>query len=206
MRETRLLTTPLSLDDVRALSIGDMVYLRGEIIMMKSLGYARALDLASKGETMPVDFYGAAIYHAFVAMKKNGVYKTHYIGPTLSYRTDNLASQMIRQLGVRAFIGKMGASMSEKTLKAMQECGCVHLAQIGGVTVYNTSQLQGPVNVFWADLVEEKCLVYRAHKMGPLVVSMDSKGGDFFKQIDKEKNLAVEQILADAKNHYLRGN
>jgi fumarate hydratase subunit beta len=198
----RVFETPLSADEIRKLSVGDMIYLRGEIVMMKTPGYARALEMASKGEALPVEFSGAVIYHGFVALeKKEDGFKTHYLGPTLSHRSSELAPRMIAELGVRAFIGKMGAAMSDETQKAMEKYGCIHLCQVGGVTAYASSQLEGPIKVFWTDIIGEKCLVYRANDMGPLVVSMDAKGGNLFARIEQQKRFAIERILAKTGNH-----
>jgi tartrate dehydratase beta subunit/fumarate hydratase class I family protein len=103
MNMKRVLETPLSVGEVRDLIIGDMIYLTGEVIMMKTPGYARALSMASRGEILPVEFLGAAVYHGFVALKKKEKgFETHYIGPTLSYRSSQLAPRMIAELGVRA--------------------------------------------------------------------------------------------------------
>ncbi|MFH1955242.1 MAG: fumarate hydratase C-terminal domain-containing protein [Pseudomonadota bacterium] len=197
MSREQILETPLSSEEIRRLSVGDMVYLRGEIIMMKTPGYARALDLASRGENMPVAFNGAAIYHGFTALKEEeGGLRTHYLGPTLSYRYSELAPRMISELGVKAFIGKMGASMSDETLTAMKEYTCIHLGQIGGVTAYNSHQLEGPIKAFWTDILGERCLLYRANSMGPLIVSMDSRGQSLFVQVEQQKRVAIRQILS----------
>ncbi len=191
-----ILKTPLSSQDVRELTVGEMVYLSGEVIAMKTPGYARALDMASKGMSLPVDFEGAAIYHSFSALEETekGM-NLLYIGGTLSFRSNALAPKMIEELGVRAFIGKMGAPMSDEALRDMEKYGCVHLAQTGGVPAYNSSQIEGPIKIFWKDIVDEKCMIYRVHNMGPLIVSMDSRGGNFFQNIEHQKRISIENIL-----------
>jgi tartrate/fumarate subfamily iron-sulfur-dependent hydro-lyase beta chain len=196
-----VLETPISEEAVRRLAAGDMVFLRGEVIAMKTAGYARALGWVAEGKTLPADFEGAAIYHCFTALdERGGGFKTHYLGPTLSYRYSELASRMIRELGVRAFIGKMGAPMDEGCLEAMTSHGCVHLGQIGGVTAYNSQQLEGPIRLFWPDLVlGERCLVYRTEAMGPLVVSMDTRGGNHFARVNEDKHRAVDQALQEVR-------
>jgi tartrate/fumarate subfamily iron-sulfur-dependent hydro-lyase beta chain len=197
MRRAVILETPLTSEDISRLSVGDLVYLKGHIIMMKTPGYARALDCASRGEKMPVPFNGAAIYHGFAALDEEGEnIRTHYLGPTLSYRYSDLAPRMISELGVKAFIGKMGAPMSEETLESMKRDCCIHLAQIGGVTAYNSGQLEGPVKRFWTDIAGESCMIYKAKKMGPLAVSMDTRGESLFSRVEALKRSAILRITS----------
>ncbi len=197
MSGERILETPISEEEVRRLAAGDMVFLRGEVIVMKTAGYARSLDLAGRAESLPVDFRGAAVYHCFTALEETETdFETRYLGPTLSFRYSELAPRMIEELGVRVFIGKMGAPMDDRSLDAMAAHGCVHLGQIGGVTAYNSRQLQGPLQVFWPDLTGgERCMVYRTEGMGPLVVSMDTAGGSLFARVNEAKRRAAQDIL-----------
>jgi tartrate dehydratase beta subunit/fumarate hydratase class I family protein len=88
--------------------------------------------------------------------------------------------------------------MSRETLAAMEKHGCVYLGQVGGVTAYTSPQMEGPIKVLWPDMIEDKCLVYRARKMGPLVVAMDTKGGNLFEKVEEEKRQAIKVILGKA--------
>ena len=69
--EKKVLTMPIKEEDVRELKLGDVVYLTGHIFTSRDMGHLRIRQLLEKGEPLPKDFHGAAIFHAGPVWLKN---------------------------------------------------------------------------------------------------------------------------------------
>lgn len=124
------LQTPLTEAAVRALQVGQEVYLTGIVYT----GRDAVHKYLHEGGQLPegVSFKNGVIYHCGpVVMKEpNGEWKVTAAGPTTSIREEPYQAQIIRDFGVRAVIGKGG--MGDQTLAACKEYGCVYLHAIGG--------------------------------------------------------------------------
>lgn len=88
--EKKVLTMPIKEEDVRELKLGDVVYLTGHIFTSRDMGHLRIRQLLEKGEPLPKDFNGAAIFHAGPVCLKNedGSWRLNVIGPTTSIRME----------------------------------------------------------------------------------------------------------------------
>ncbi len=62
MAEHRL-STPLTDEDIEQLRAGDVVFLSGTIYSSRDAAHKRLFDLLDKGEDLPFDLRGAAIYY-----------------------------------------------------------------------------------------------------------------------------------------------
>lgn len=124
------LQTPLTEAAVRALQVGQEVFLTGIVYT----GRDAVHKYLHEGGQLPdgVSFQNGVIYHCGpVVMKEpNGEWKVTAAGPTTSIREEPYQAQIIRDFGVRAVIGKGG--MGDQTLAACKEYGCVYLHAIGG--------------------------------------------------------------------------
>ena len=99
--EKKVLTMPIKEEDVRELKLGDVVYLTGHIFTSRDMGHLRIRQLLEKGEPLPKDFNGAAIFHAGPVCLKNedGSWRLNVIGPTTSIRMEPYADMVtFRQL------------------------------------------------------------------------------------------------------------
>jgi fumarate hydratase subunit beta len=185
MKEIKL-TTPLSESKVRELNIGDVVYLSGEIFTARDEAHMRAMEFKKENKEMPVDFKDAAVFHAGPIMQKeNDSWHLIAAGPTTSSRMNALEPDFIRSLGVRAIIGKGG--MSQSTLSAMAEVGCVYLATTGGAALLSAKGIKNVKTVFWMDLgMPEALWVLEGEDFGPLIVAMDSHKKSLYNEVENE--------------------
>ena len=111
-----VLRAPLSEADVRALKVGDVVLISGEIFTGRDAVHAHLMK-----NPPPVDLRGAVLYHCGPVMLKQGdQWTVKAAGPTTSSREEPYQADIIRNYGVRAVIGKGG--MGKKTLAALKEC------------------------------------------------------------------------------------
>src|SRR6202035_3145014 len=120
------LTAPLSEEQMRALRVGDIVLVSGEMFTGRDQVHGYLMK-----NPPPVDLHGAVLYHCGPVMLKQGEeWKVKAAGPTTSIREEPYQADVIKKYGVRAVIGKGG--MGAKTSAALKEFGAVYLNGIGG--------------------------------------------------------------------------
>jgi len=189
-----MLSTPLSEEAVRSLRAGDVVFLSGTIVTGRDEMHHRALEAFEKGEGLPIDLEGKALYHCGPIMaKENDGWKLLAAGPTTSARMDPVEGEFIRLTGVRAIIGKGG--MSAEVGEAMRECGCVYLSATGGAAVSAADGLGKVLGVEWLDLgMPEAMWCLEARNFGPLVVGMDAQGGSVYEDIKKRVKERLPEV------------
>ncbi|MGD0056567.1 MAG: FumA C-terminus/TtdB family hydratase beta subunit [Methanomassiliicoccales archaeon] len=180
------LKTPLSEDVVRSLKAGEVVHMDGLVYTGRDEMHLRALEMHERGEKMPFDLKGAALYHCGPIMKKiDDHWNLLAAGPTTSARMNSLEPRFIETFGIRAIIGKGG--MSQPTVDAMKMYGCVYLAITGGAAVLAARGVKQVVGVEWLDFgMPEALWVLEANSLGPLIVGIDAHGNSLFKKVDEE--------------------
>jgi fumarate hydratase subunit beta len=191
----RLLEIPAGEDEIRQLTIGDVVHITGEIITGRDEAHMRALEYKEQKKELPVNFSGSALFHCGPIMQKKGeVWHLVAAGPTTSSRMNTLEPEFIESFGVRAIIGKGG--MSQPTLKALEKHGCVYLAATGGAALLAARGIKSVRDVHWYDLgMPEALWVLEAEGFGPLIVAMDSHGNSLYSHIET----TMKRNLVDAR-------
>jgi tartrate/fumarate subfamily iron-sulfur-dependent hydro-lyase beta chain len=176
------LTPPLSDRIVRKLHIGDIVYVNGIIYTARDKAHLKIL----KSKNLPFDLTGQIVYHCGPLVRRDKALSTVVAaGPTTSARLNAVMPEFIKKTGIKAIIGKGG--MDEKTLKSFQKYGCIYLAYTGGAAVIAAQSVKCIKNVYWQSLgMAEAVWVLEVNKFGPLIVTMDTKGGDLYKQVIKK--------------------
>jgi len=180
--------TPLSIDFIKKLSIGDEVYLTGEIITIRDRTSSRAIEYKIKGKPIPAELNESIIYHCGPIVKKiDEEWNVVAAGPTTSIRMENLTPQLIKMFNIRMIIGKGG--MGIETTKALKEhCG-VYCAFTGGAGVAAAKMIKKIVKVEWLDLgIPEALWVFKVENFGPLIVAIDSKGNNLYEEIKTKIN------------------
>lgn len=185
-------TTPISKEDVQKVKIGDVIYISGIAFTARDEAHERALELAEKGEKMPIDFEGLAVYHCGPVVRKVGdQWEIVAAGPTTSTRMDIFEDEFIKTFNVNVVIGKGG--MGERTVKAMKEYKAIYTAFVGGAAVVAAKGIKRVKEVHWLDLGTPECLwVLEVDKFGPLIVGIDTNGDSLFQNVadEAQKNLA----------------
>jgi tartrate/fumarate subfamily iron-sulfur-dependent hydro-lyase beta chain len=156
-----------------------LIYLTGTIITARDEAHKKALDLQRKGEEPPVDFTGRGIFHCGPIMRRiDDQWETVAAGPTTSARMEIFQDDFIEAFNPAVIIGKGG--MGERTAKACQEFGCVYGAFTGGAALLAARGIKKVKDVYWLEeLGMPECLwVYEVEKFGPMIVTIDTKGGN----------------------------
>ncbi|MFX0125628.1 MAG: FumA C-terminus/TtdB family hydratase beta subunit [Candidatus Hodarchaeota archaeon] len=187
-------TTPISKEDVQKVKIGDVIYISGTIFTARDEAHERALHLAEKGEKMPIDFEGLAVYHCGPVVRQIGdEWEIVAAGPTTSTRMDLFEDEFIKTFNVNVVIGKGG--MGDRTAKAMKEYKAIYTAFVGGAAVVAAKGIKRVKEVHWLDLGTPECLwVLEVDKFGPLIVGIDSNGDSLFKDVAQKAQGNLSKI------------
>src|SRR5947209_193275 len=141
-----VLTPPLTEAQTRALKVGDVVLITGEMYTGRDNVHKHLMK-----NPPPVDLNGAALYHCGpVMLQENGKWTVKASGPTTSIREEPYQADVIKRYGVRAVIGKGG--MGQKTSDALKEFGAVYLNGIGGAAQYYARTVREVVGVSWMEV------------------------------------------------------
>lgn len=186
--------TPISKEDVQKLKIGDVIYVSGTVFTARDEAHERALELAKKGEKMPIDFEGLAVYHCGPVVRQVGDdWEIVAAGPTTSTRLDMFEDEFIKEFKVNVVIGKGG--MGPRTVKAMKEMKAVYTAFVGGAAVVAAKGIKRVKEVHWLDLGTPECLwVLEVEKFGPLIVGIDTNGESLFQNVADEAKANLGKI------------
>lgn len=156
------------------LTVGDEVYLSGELITARDMAHRR---LAKEGASLAVNFN--VIYHCGPLVKKTNGLKILSAGPTSSTRLNSYTRTMAEKFGTRLFIGKGG--MDAESSRVFEEFGCAYLAFTGGAGVLAAKGIKEVLAVHWEELgMPEAIWHLRVENFGPLIVAMDSTGESLY--------------------------
>jgi fumarate hydratase class I len=184
-----ILRTPLTEEAVRALKVGDVVLIQGEIFTGRDAVHAWLM----KNEP-PVNLNGAIIFHCGPVMLKEGDrWITKAAGPTTSSREEPYQGEIIRRYGVRGVIGKGG--MGARTAAAMKECGAVYLHAIGGAAQFYARAVEKVLGVYLMEFGIPEAMWHLQVKDFLTIVTMDAHGNSLHADLEKQS----ARVLAELK-------
>lgn len=197
----RVLITPVSAEDLKSIHIGDIIYLDGSISTARDSVHGRVID---EGLDLPVEVRDGAILHAGPIVKAlgDGGYEMVSVGPTTSMRMERFEYEFIRETGVRIIVGKGG--MKEKTASGCREFGAIHCVFPAGNAVVAACCVEEVTGADWLDLgMPEAVWTCRVKEFGPLIVSIDTEGNNYFEEKKAEyearKEEQIEKISSKVK-------
>jgi fumarate hydratase class I len=174
-----VLTAPLTEAQVRALKVGDVVLINGEMYTGRDNVHAHLMKNAP-----PVDLNGAVLYHCGpVMLKQDGWWTVKAAGPTTSIREEPYQADVIRRYGVRAVIGKGG--MGAKTLAALKECGAVYLNGIGGAAQYYARTVREVRGVHLEEFGIPEAMWHLRVENFAAIVTMDAHGNSLHADVER---------------------
>ena len=170
--------TPVEEKTLKKLRAGSLVYLTGTLFTARDKTYHKILETLQRGEKLPVDLTGQAIYHCGPLVKRVGEgYEVLSCGPTTSSRLDHLHAELLRRTGARLLIGKGG--VGSRAAEGISKLGCAYLGFTGGAGALAASFVKRVGGVYWEELGPEAMWVLEVENFGPLVVMVDPKGRIF---------------------------
>ena len=170
------LTAPFDEKIIRQLRAGDQVELSGVVYTGRDAAHKRLVTMLDKGETLPVDLAGQAIYFVGPCPAPPGR-PIGSAGPTTSGRMDAYSPRLIAECGLRGMIGK--GDRNEAVRNAMKEHGCVYFAATGGAGALIADSIVSAEVVAFADLGPEAIYKLELDAL-PLVVAIDAQGNSLY--------------------------
>ena len=171
----KVLHTPLSREDARALRCGESCLITGTIYTARDAAHKRLCELAAKGEPLPFDIEGAIIYFVGPTPAKPGQV-IGSAGTTTSYRMDAYSPALIA-LGQTGMIGK--GKRGEAVVDAMRRYGAVYLGAIGGLGALLGKCVKKAEVIAYPDLGAEAVRRLEVENF-PVVVVIDSEGNNLY--------------------------
>ena len=155
------ITTPIDSNDLEKLRAGDTVLLSGIVYTARDQAHKRLFEAYERGETLPFDLKGSAIYYVGPTPEKAGEV-IGSAGPTTSGRMDKY-SPLLLDLGNKVIIGK----------------GKRYLGAIGGAGALMAESIKSVEVIAWPDLGCEAVRRLEVKDM-PLTVVIDTQGNDLY--------------------------
>ena len=179
------LATPLSEAQARALRVNDTVSLNGALYGIRD---RTQIEMFDRGRKTRFDLRGHAVIHTAPNVRKVPASAEHpagyaplCVGTTTSDRMERFTRPLLQQYGVRMVIGKGG--LREDSAAAFRELGGAYLAIVGGTAALETTWVEAIEDVDLDDLNPESLWKFRVRGFGPLLVAMDSAGGNLYAQV-----------------------
>jgi fumarate hydratase class I len=174
-----VLTPPISEEQVRALKVGDVVLITGEMFTGRDNVHHYLMH-----HPPPVSLQGAALYHCGPVMLKEGErWLAKAAGPTTSIREEPYQADVIERYGVRAVIGKGG--MGAKTLAALKKHGAVYLNGIGGAAQYYARTIKQVLGVHLMEFGIPEAMWHLRVENFAAIVTMDAHGNSLHAGVEK---------------------
>jgi L(+)-tartrate dehydratase beta subunit len=189
---------PITESDARALRVNDTVTLNGTLFGIRD---ATLIHMFDRGRTTRFDMRGHAVIHTAPNVRWVGEtaatptgYEPVCIGTTTSARMERFTRPLMDQYGVRIVIGKGGLFAASQ--QAFSELGGVYLAIIGGAAALETTWVEQIEEVDLDDLNPESLWKFRVKGFGPLLVAMDSHGGNLYTVVNQSARDKRAEALA----------
>ena len=166
---------PLTDKDIKALNVGDKVFISGQIIV--------ARDSAHKlfDKKPPFDPTGAILYYASPTPPKKGKI-IGSIGPTTATRMDPFTPNLLKQ-GLKVTIGK--GRRGPEVVAAMKKYKAAYFVVPGGIAASLVKHIKKTTVIAFHHLGPEAVLELDVIDF-PAIVAIDAKGKDLF-AIGKKK-------------------
>ncbi len=196
------LSIPADADALKALKLGDVVYLDGIVYTAREGVYKRVVEdkiplPEGLAELSNVNFHcsPAATVHA------DGSYKVGAVTATASFRFAKWIAEWMALSEARVIIGKGG--MSEDIYRdVFVPAGAIYLNTVG----YGTGALlgrgvKGVVDAHWLDElgIAQAIWVLRVEDFGPFIVEGDAQGNSLIEQANREINRGLHRVYAGLK-------
>jgi fumarate hydratase class I len=193
------LQAPISEEQIRALTVGDVVLVSGRMFTGRDAVHAHLMK-----HEPPVDLRGGVLYHCGpVVIKEDdavapktaggeGKWRVTAAGPTTSIREEPYQAEILKRYGVRAVIGKGG--MGAKTLAGLRESGAVYLNAIGGAAQFYARCIERVDGVSLLEFGTPEAMWHLHVRDFPAIVTMDAHGNSLHKEIEEESGKVLESL------------
>ncbi len=191
------LTLPINHTTARALRVGDVLFLTGDLFTARDQAHVLMLSLHTSGSDLPFDPSQMALFHCGpVVLKQANGWKIVAAGPTTSIRMESFEDQFLEKFRPPIVIGKGG--MGNKTSAALQSVGAVYAQYTGGAGALAAQRIDAVDAVYWLEELgrTEAVWIVKVNRFGPLLVTMDAAGGNLYTDLDRTITENVKATIA----------
>lgn len=171
---------PLSDEDVRELSVGDVVVVKGTVYAARDAAHKRMVELLDAGESLPFDPTGQIVYYVGPTPERPGNV-IGSAGPTTASRMDKYTPRLL-ELGLKGIIGKGGRGPAVREELARHTA--VYMAALGGGGALAALAITAQRVIAFEDLGTESIREIEMNDFPAWVVN-DSAGRDFYETAAK---------------------
>ena len=170
------LKTPITLDVIKTLSVGDEVTITGTIYTARDAAHKRLVDCLETDKELPFNIKDQVIYYVGPTPAKPGQ-AIGSCGPTSSYRMDKFSPKLMNN-GLKVMIGKGERSLA--LVEAVKKHQGVYLMAIGGIGALLSQTVQSSEIIAYEDLGAEAIRKLEVIEF-PAIVAIDYLGHSIFK-------------------------
>ena len=185
----------LTPEEVSGWKAGDRLLLNGAMLTGRDAAHKRIEEMLKKGEPLPVEFKGRAIYYVGPVDPVMGEV-VGPAGPTTATRMDKFTDMML-DLGLLAMIGKAERGQGATEVIAKHEVA--YLMAVGGAAYLVARAIREAKVVAFEDLGMEAIYEFRVEDM-PVTVAVDATGANVHTLAPAEwrERIAVGNLLPSA--------
>jgi fumarate hydratase, class I len=162
----------LTPDEVAAWKAGDTLLLSGRLLTGRDAAHQRLVAMLARGEPLPVDLKGRAIYYVGPVDAAVGEI-VGPAGPTTSTRMDRFTETLLSQTGLLVMIGK--AERGPETIASIARHGAAYLIAVGGAAYLVSKAIRSSRLITFEDLGMEAIREFVVEDM-PVTVAVDAGG------------------------------
>ncbi len=196
-KQPKHLTLPIDERQTRELRVGDILFLTGKIFTARDEAHLAMLERRDHNEMLPFAPGEMALFHCGpVVRQSEGGWEVIAAGPTTSIRMEIFEDRFLETFAPRIVIGKGG--MGDRTQAALEKVGSVYAHYTGGAGALAAQRIERVEDVFWLDELgmPEATWIFAVKEFGPLLVTMDSDGGNLYKDLEPKITRNMEAAAA----------
>ncbi len=167
----------LSDEVIASLTPGETILLNGTLYTGRDAAHKRMAAMLDKGEPLPVDLQGRAIYYVG-PVDAVGDEVIGPAGPTTSTRMDQFTDRILAETGLKLMIGK--AERGPEAIEAIARHQAAYLIAVGGAAYLVSKAIREARPVAFQDLGMEAIYKLRVQDM-PVTVAVDTQGNSIHK-------------------------
>lgn len=191
MSDSIAITTPLTDDVIERLKPGDHVSISGVIYTARDAAHKRLLEMAERGEQLPLELSGQIVYYVGPTPPRPGMV-IGSAGPTTAMRLDPYTPRML-ELGLKGIIGKGGRGAAVR--QAIASNHAVYFIAVGGTGALLNRHIKKAEVIAFEDLGTEA--IRRLEVEGfPAIVVNDCRGGDLLEEGRKQYRTSDRPVPA----------
>ena len=190
------LTLPIDEVQARELRVEDIVFLTGSVFTARDEAHRTMLEVHDSSERLPFEPGEMALFHCGPIVRKSGAgWEVIAAGPTTSARMEPFEDRFLEAFAPRIVIGKGG--MGDRTQTALKKVGAAYAHYTGGAGALAARRIERVDGVHWLNELgmPEAAWIFAVREFGPLLVTMDSAGGNLYRKLRPKIANNVQSIL-----------